>query len=83
MITWVLEWVERLRRALPRLRIRVHQGGGKLKNQFKRADQSGARWALVVGDEEIAANRVGLKHLREGGEQEQIGFDALVERLSR
>jgi histidyl-tRNA synthetase len=79
---WVFDWVERLRRAVPRLRIRMHLGGGKLKNQFKRADQSGARWALVVGEDEVANRRVGLKHLREGGQQEQVDFETLLARLT-
>ena len=36
---------------------------------MKRADASGARWALIVGDDEMTANRVAVKPLRAAGEQ--------------
>src|SRR5665647_21956 len=45
-------------------------GMGSLKSQFKRADSSGARYALVFGADELANNRVTVKSLRDGkGEQ--------------
>jgi histidyl-tRNA synthetase len=71
-----------LRRALPAIRIRVHLGGGKLKTQFRRADQSGARYALVVGEDELAAGRFGLKYLREDGRQEALAVDGLIAALA-
>jgi histidyl-tRNA synthetase len=43
----------------------LHAGGHGMKAQFKRADASGARWALVFGPDEIARGEVGLKALRE------------------
>jgi histidyl-tRNA synthetase len=46
---------ETLRSRCPALRIELHCGGGRLKNQFKRANQQGARWAIVVGDEQATA----------------------------
>ncbi|HEV3240389.1 MAG TPA: histidine--tRNA ligase [Casimicrobiaceae bacterium] len=58
---------ERLRDA--GLAVVVHAGGGSFKVQMKRADASGARWALIVGDDEVAANRVAVKPLRASGEQ--------------
>lgn len=42
------------------------EGQGSMKSQFKRADASGARFALVFGDDELAAGQVTLKPLREG-----------------
>jgi histidyl-tRNA synthetase len=51
------------------LAIVVNAGGGSFKAQMKKADASGARWALIVGDEEAAANRVAVKPLRTPGEQ--------------
>ena len=39
-------------------------GMGSMKSQFKRADASGARYALIFGDEELAANMVSVKALR-------------------
>ncbi len=45
--------------------------GRSMKSQFKSADRSGARLALVVGDNELAAATVTLRDLR-GGEQETV-----------
>jgi len=73
---------ERLREALPRLRILTHCGGGSFKSQFKKADRSGARYALVLGDDEVTNRQAGLKPLREQGEQLNVGFDALPQRLA-
>jgi len=55
---------ESLRDSLPGLRIMTHCGGGGFKSQFKRADRSGARWAVVLGEEEIANQTMGIKDLR-------------------
>jgi len=55
---------ERLRDALPGSRIVVHCGSAKFKTQFRRADESGARIALVLGDDELARGVVALKPLR-------------------
>jgi len=73
---------ERLREVLPALRIMTHCGGGSFKRQFKKADRSGARFALVLGDDEVHKRQVGLKSLRENSDQESIGFDALPGRLA-
>ncbi|MEN8168848.1 MAG: histidine--tRNA ligase [Pseudomonadota bacterium] len=60
---------ERLRDALPQLRLESHCGGGSFKSQFKKADKSGARLALILGDEEVANGTLGIKFLREEAEQ--------------
>ena len=64
------------------IRVRMHGGGGKLKNQFKRADASGARWALVIGEQEQQAREVAVKPLR-GGEQQTMSVDSLVSHIQR
>ena len=51
------------------LTVVVNSGGGSIKAQMKRADASGARWALIVGDDEASANRVAAKPLRGAGAQ--------------
>jgi histidyl-tRNA synthetase len=56
-------------------------GGGKLKTQMKRADASGARFALILGEDEIAAGEVSLKWLREDRPQERLSRNALLDRL--
>ena len=45
--------------------VQAHAGGGSMKSQFKRANQSGARWALVFGSDELARRELTLKDLRE------------------
>jgi histidyl-tRNA synthetase len=62
--------------------VRVHMGGGKLKNQMKRADLSGARFALILGEDEVATEQVSLKWLRGAGGQERVTRAALITRLA-
>ena len=59
---------EQLRQQSPRLRLVLNAGGGGLKSQLKRADNSGARYALVLGDDEAAKSLVQVKSLRGEGE---------------
>jgi len=75
--------LENLRRALPALAVHQHLGGGSFKSQFKRADKSGARYALVYGEDEVAGNRVTVKPLRAGGEQVTVPDSELVDMLTR
>jgi histidyl-tRNA synthetase len=44
----------------------MHAGGGSMKSQFKRADASGAAFALIFGADELAAQQVAIKPLRAG-----------------
>ncbi|MFO1418025.1 MAG: histidine--tRNA ligase [Methylotetracoccus sp.] len=60
---------ERLRDEIPGLRLLVNCGGGSFKSQFKRADRSGASWALILGHDEVRDGTIGLKALRGDGEQ--------------
>jgi histidyl-tRNA synthetase len=50
------------------VRVHMHAGGGGMKAQFKRADASGARWALIFGPDELARGEVALKPLRTGAD---------------
>ena len=58
-----LAMAERLRDALPGRGVVVHCGSAKFKTQFRRADESGARLALIVGDDELARGVIALKPL--------------------
>jgi histidyl-tRNA synthetase len=69
---------ERLRDALPWLCLVVNCGGGGMKAQFRRADRAGARYALVLGEGEVARGTAGIKPLREAGEQEDVATGELV-----
>jgi histidyl-tRNA synthetase len=60
-----LATVESLREKQPRLRIVQHTGGGSFKSQLKKADKSGARAALIWGEDEVATLTVTVKSLRE------------------
>lgn len=73
---------ERLRDAVPSLRLVVNAGAGSFKSQFKKADKSGALYALILGDDELATQTIGVKPLRGQGEQQNIAFDALAEHLA-
>lgn len=59
-----------------------HCGGGSFKSQMKKADGSGAAYAVIVGDNEAAAGQVALKPLREEGEQLAVTPEALAELLA-
>jgi histidyl-tRNA synthetase len=67
--------VESVRDLHPGLAIVQHTGGGSFRSQMKRADKSGARVALIWGEDEVAAGRVTLKLLRgadEGAAQHSV-----------
>ncbi len=78
-----LPLVEALRDRLPALRLQVQTDGGSFRSQFKRADRSGAGVALVLGDEELAGQRFGVKDLRGQAEQQALALDELEEYLAR
>jgi len=59
----------------------THMGGGSFKSQFKRADASGAQLAVIVGDDEAAANAVMLKPLRIEAAQQLVPLDELADRV--
>ena len=74
-----LKLAETLRNECPGLPVQMHCGGGGARAQMRQASRSGARYALVVGERELGAGTVGLKDLREEGEQK----DVPIEELSR
>ncbi len=61
---------EKLRDLFPKLKIMTNCGGGNFKSQFKRADKSGAKIALILGENELDSGSFSIKFLRE--EREQI-----------
>jgi histidyl-tRNA synthetase len=68
---------ERLRDALPGLHLQTHCGGGSFKSQMKRADRSGARIAVILGEQEAEQGTAGVKFLREEREQLTVEQAAL------
>jgi len=60
----------------------LHCGGGSFKSQMKKADSSGATFAVVIGDDEAATGEAQLKALREEGvEQRKLKVDDLAEAI--
>jgi histidyl-tRNA synthetase len=74
--------VERLRDQFSFLKVQLHCGGGNFKKQIKKADASGAKIALVIGDNEVQSNTFGVKWLRKDAPQEQVDEEALLEILA-
>ncbi len=69
---------EKIRTAIPSIFVQVDCVGGQWKNQFKRADKSGASLALIMGDQELKNKTVAVKYLREKREQETIELGDVV-----
>ncbi len=72
---------ESLRESAPHLRVQFNLGGGNFRAQFKRADKSGAAYAIVLGDDELARGVVALKDLRRSEAQEECPLERICERL--
>lgn len=53
-------------------RVEVNTSGGSYKSQFKKADKSGARLALILGEDEMQTQRISVKDLRQMSEQKTI-----------
>ena len=73
---------ETLRDKLDGIRVELNLGGGSFKSQLKRADKSNAEYALVLGEQELAEGRIGLKPLRSNEDQVSVALDALAETLA-
>ncbi len=69
---------ERLRDALPQLRLQMNCGGGSFKSQFKRADKSAARVALILGDDEARDQTISVKSLRNEDGQKTLTESELI-----
>ena len=69
---------ESLRDQLPGLRLLHHCGGGSFKSQFKKADKSGAQLALVLGEDELRDETLGIKFLRQERGQQQVPWQQLA-----
>ncbi|EEZ00770.1 histidyl-tRNA synthetase [Vibrio sp. RC586] len=76
-----MKLAEQLREQVPGLRVMTHFGGGNFKKQFKRADKVGAAIALVLGEDEVAAQTVVVKDLA-GGEQSTVAQAEVAQLLA-
>ena len=76
-----LRYAEQLRTALPGLKLQMHCGGGSFKSQFKKADKSGAEYAIIIGADEVSKGTVGIKPLRTGQQQSNVSLEEAVNLL--
>ncbi len=76
------EVAEMLREAIDGISVELNLGGGSFKSQLKRADRSGAEYAVVLGDDEVAEDRAGLKPLRTDEDQIQVRTEQVAKELS-
>lgn len=77
------ELAEDLRDALPAVQLELNLGGGSFKAQLKRADKSGAAFAIILGEEELVRGAAGLKPLRSEEDQIDVPLDNLADTIGR
>jgi histidyl-tRNA synthetase len=76
-------YAERLRSEVPGLRVEFGLAAAGFKAQLRRADRSGADYAIIVGDEELTSGWVGVKPLRTAEAQQSMTIDELIALLLR
>ncbi|WP_375170792.1 histidine--tRNA ligase [Marinobacter sp.] len=77
-----LALADELRVALPEATVVSHCGGGSFKSQMKKADKSGAQYAVILGDNEVANGTAGLKPLRSDEQQRELARGDLASALA-
>ncbi|MGF2734626.1 histidine--tRNA ligase [Marinobacter sp. DUT-1] len=77
-----LALAEQLRNELPDCVVVTHCGGGSFKSQMKKADKSGARYAVILGENEVAGGTAGLKPLRSDESQREVPQAELAQALA-
>ncbi len=78
-----LALAETLHQQAPHWVVLVNTSGGSFKSQFKKADKSGARFALILGEEEVRHQQVSIKDLRQQQDQQCVAQSDLFETISR
>ena len=77
-----LHLAEQLRSAMPSLKLQLDCAGGSVKSQFKKADKSGAQYALILGEDEVLRGEVGVKSLRDAKQvQQNIALQDVIAHL--
>tara|TARA_B100001175_G_scaffold122872_1_gene104605 strand:+ start:465 stop:1724 length:1260 start_codon:yes stop_codon:yes gene_type:complete len=72
---------EKLKDEFPSLVIKINLGLESANSQFKKADKSGAKMALILGDEELESKKISFKDLRTKSDQESLTFENLIKKL--
>ena len=73
--------VDRLRELRPGIKVSIGMPSAGFKAQLRHADKSGARFALIVGESELAAGKVALKPLRDGKPQRLLTVEECADAL--
>jgi histidyl-tRNA synthetase len=73
----------KIRQQCPHCAIQMNCGGGSIKSQMKRADKSGAKYALIAGEDEINNNTVTVKYLQTNDVQQTLSESQLIALLSK
>lgn len=74
--------VENIRDQFSYLKVQLHCGGGNFKKQLKKADASGAKIAIVIGEQESESKVFGVKWLRKDVAQTQVSTSELMDILA-
>lgn len=61
----------------------MNLGGGSFKSQMKRADKSGAEFALILGEQELTDGCIGVKPMRSTDEQINVALEELAATLKQ
>jgi histidyl-tRNA synthetase len=77
-----LALAEELHDRIDGVKVEANLGGGGFKAQMKRADKSNARYALILGEQELAEQRIGLKPLRSTEDQSSVARTELAQKLA-
>lgn len=72
---------EKLKDEFPSLKVKTNLGLESANSQFKKADKSGAKIALIIGSEELENNQIGFKELRTKSNQESLTFEDLLKKF--
>ncbi len=73
-----LRLAEAIRNEVHGLKLQVNCGGGSFKSQFKKADKSGADFALILGDDEVSRGELSLKSLRDDQGQQTLSQQQVI-----
>ena len=78
-----LTTAEELRGRISGLKVELNLGGGSLKTQLKRADRSGATYAVILGEDEVDCQEASIKPLRTSEDQSSVALDELADVLAK
>lgn len=76
-----IQFAERLRTEVNGIKLQVNCGAGSFKSQFKKADKSGAEYAIIIGEDEVNKGEVSLKPLRTDQEQRNMSQNEAIQLL--